>query len=471
MKKTFYLKEDESLQIPVFSKGKYSYMGIRGNDLSTQLKIQISNETPDYFTQLNLPISGKTVVTAPVRYLDLVAIKKTESYKQRHAFHFSPSFGWINDPNGMIYKDGEYHLFFQYNPVGTEWNNMSWGHARTKDLINWKQEKVAILPPDRKHVIFSGSGIEIDKKPYFLYTKANLNSPPSFDQYLATSTDMKRIKNEKLLIETGGETRDPRVFKYKDNLYILLFEKKNSFSLYKTDTSFRKPELCSVFSLPPLWECPDIYFLKDENDNEIIFFTGADGIIHKAVFDNEKLIVEEEGHPLFRTTLPYAGQSFNGIDKTTVISWLRTKNENKRYHGVMALPRELKFYNGKVHLLPPSNLKFKEEITKEGEKIVFDKSSDAFCLKLNLASSFSIKLSDKEFSWDSEKRIFLDGQNPFTIDNDLKGMIIYVDKEIVEIQDFEYTFIAYYEISDSYDNIIIKGNKDTKVGYSAFGGI
>lgn len=471
MKKTFYLKEDDSLRIPVFSKGKYSYMGIRGNDFSTQLKIMISNETPDYSAQLNLPTSGKIVVTAPGRYLDHVMVEKTESYRQRHAFHFAPDFGWINDPNGMVYKDGEYHLFFQNNPVGTEWNNMSWGHARTKDLINWKQEKTAILPPDRKHVIFSGSGIEIDDSLYFLYTKANLDSPPSFDQYLATSTDMISIKEKRRVLKTGEEARDPRVFKYKDNLYILLFEKENTFSLYKTDSKFKNMKLCSVFSLPPLWECPDIYFLKDEHDNEIIFFTGADGIIHKAVFDNDNLIVDEKGIPMFKTTLPYAGQSFNGSDKIIIVSWLRTKNENERYHGSMALPRELQYYNGKVHLLPPPALKFKEEIIEKGERIKFEKSSDAFCLKLNLTSSFTVKLSDMEFSYDSEKRLFSDGSKPFTIENDVKGLIIYVDKEIVEIQDFEYTFIAYYEISGSYDDIIITGDKDTEAGYSEFGGI
>lgn len=79
----------------------------------------------------------------------------------RPQFHFSPATNWTNDPNGLLYYQGEYHMFFQYNPSGDTWGNMSWGHAVSTDLVHWTQLPLAI-PQDGKDMIFSGSAV-IDK--------------------------------------------------------------------------------------------------------------------------------------------------------------------------------------------------------------------------------------------------------------------------------------------------------------------
>mgnify|MGYP000404647427 CR=1 FL=1 len=83
--------------------------------------------------------------------------------EDRPAFHVSPYVGWMNDPNGLVYAEGVYHLYFQHNPFDVQWENMSWGHAVSRDLLHWEQ-KDDVLFPDETGTMFSGSGIVNDRK-------------------------------------------------------------------------------------------------------------------------------------------------------------------------------------------------------------------------------------------------------------------------------------------------------------------
>src|SRR5690606_11214885 len=119
---------------------------------------------------------------------DLDEIKGQESLYQeqnRPQFHFSTKRGWINDPNGLVYYDGEYHLFYQHNPMEREWENMHWGHAVSQDLIHWKELPTALYP-DKLGTMFSGSAI-IDYQNTAGYNKGN--EPAMIAFYTAASAD------------------------------------------------------------------------------------------------------------------------------------------------------------------------------------------------------------------------------------------------------------------------------------------
>src|SRR5215475_5184320 len=108
----------------------------------------------------------RIVFTLAFNFIVLLSFSQTGNdslYKEKYRpqLHFSPAINWTNDPNGLVYLDGEYHIFYQYNPFGDVWGHMSWGHAVSKDLVSWKQLPVAI-PEEGNTVIFSGSCV-IDK--------------------------------------------------------------------------------------------------------------------------------------------------------------------------------------------------------------------------------------------------------------------------------------------------------------------
>lgn len=470
MRITFNLEDNLVLALPYFKEGLESVLTIKGENFQTELKVFSQETTPDNFFQFELPIKGEITIEGTESFVSSIKIVKKTTLSSSYAFHFAPSFGWINDPNGMIYHNGEYHLFFQYNPVGREWNNMSWGHAVSKDLLNWEQKATALFPNNLEHTIFSGSAIEIEDKVYLPYTLANITPPQSYCQCFATTSDFLSFKKQGQFLPPCGEERDPRIFSYKGNLYVLLFEEKNTFALYKINKDFSKCTKCCNFSLPPLWECPDLYQLKDEYGKEQLFFTAADGIAHKAILKDDVLTVEEEGYPLFLTKLAYAGQSFSGLKETIVISWLRTENKTKLNHGVMSLPRTLTLIENKIHLLPPKALVFKAPKNYKGKKIELKPSFIAYSLSIDIDSSFTLKLGNSVFYYDIESGILSNGENKATFNSHPHCIIFYIDNEIVEVQDSQFSSIAYFEIESCTSSLLINSERECSVSLAEYRG-
>lgn len=127
------------------------------NDVVRTFNVRLAVNKVDYFVPVDLSGYADKHISfnfqlAPESALCWKEMKLSDQFdssnreKFRPAYHFSPAWGWMNDPNGMVYKDGEYHLFYQYNPYGSMWGNMHWGHAISKDLIHWEHQPVAIAP-------------------------------------------------------------------------------------------------------------------------------------------------------------------------------------------------------------------------------------------------------------------------------------------------------------------------------------
>lgn len=289
---------------------------------------------------------------------------------ERPSIHFTSNRSWINDPNGVHYKDGIYHLYYQYNPFHIKWNNMSWGHAVSRDLLYW-EEKEPVLFPDEYGMIFSGSGIINEKEclglpkdaSLFFYTAAGGSNEwgrgRDFIQRMAYSIDGGNtlVKTEQGMIDTiEKENRDPKVFWHEESQsYVMsLWLKDNEFGILRSKdlTTF---EIAQRFSLEGAWECPDLFCLTDKEGQKHWVFWSADGYYYFGTFDGYKFLTDGKRNQAYMNTVPYAAQTYSGIeDRVISISWLRlefnTSNKlneqgeyrKRLYTGAMGLPRELK---------------------------------------------------------------------------------------------------------------------------------
>lgn len=211
----------------------------------------------------------------------------SESFRPQ--FHFTPEKNWMNDPNGMVYYEGEYHLFYQYNPFGDKWGHMSWGHAVSPDMLHWKHLPLA-LPEENNVMVFSGSavvdwkntsGFGKDGKPPMIaiYTGHHTDKPLQ-NQNIAYSNDRGRTWTKysgNPVLDIGkADFRDPKVFWYeKNHRWIMVVsnpqEKKAQFY---GSPNLKEWQLLGDFgpagATKGIWECPDLFPMAvNGNTNEI----------------------------------------------------------------------------------------------------------------------------------------------------------------------------------------------------------
>lgn len=214
----------------------------------------------------------------------------TEQQNYRNAYHFSPQKNWMNDPNGMVYFKGEYHLFYQHHPFGTTWGPMHWGHAVSKDLVSWEELPIA-LAPDERGTIFSGSAVVdwnnssgfFDEGPGLVAIFTHHHDAPGAQQMiqyqsLAYSKDEGRTwtkyeGNPVLSHDSYIDFRDPKVFWHElSSQWVMIVACGQTVCLYRS-SNLIEWVFASEFGEgigfhDGVWECPDLFPLTTE-DNEI----------------------------------------------------------------------------------------------------------------------------------------------------------------------------------------------------------
>lgn len=310
--------------------------------------------------------------------------------KYRPLYHHTPLYGWMNDPNGMFYKDGVWHLYYQYNPYGSKWQNMTWGHSSSTDLINWKHEPIAIRP-DGLGSVFSGS-CAIDKNNtagfgedavIALFTSAGTSQMQS----LASSTDNGKtfsVYPGNPIITLESEARDPNMFwnETTNEWNLVLAHALDHEMLFFTSPDLKNWTLQSAFgkgigAQDGVWECPDLFELPVEgsdvkkwvllcNLNPGGPFGGSATQYFIGDFDGKKFTADTDADGNIPTKWMdygkdhYATVSWSDApdNRRTVIGWMSNWQyaadvPTTQYRSANTLPREMKLFtqpDGQVYL-------------------------------------------------------------------------------------------------------------------------
>jgi fructan beta-fructosidase len=292
----------------------------------------------------------------------------------RPRFHFTAPQGWLNDPNGLVYFDGEWHLFYQHNPFGIDWGHMSWGHAVSRNLICWEHLPVA-LPERPGYMIFSGSAaVDCHNTGGFgdgvrppLVAAYTAHSPHEQTQHIAFSLDRGRTwtsyAGNPVIVIGSREFRDPKLFWHAPSgrwVMACVLADQRQVRFYGSP-NLRDWQHLSDFgpagSTAGLWECPDLFPLSVEGNPALLRWvlkvddqrSGAQYFIGD--FDGERFVCDDRPDVVRRVDFGkdfYAAQSWNDAPdgRRVWLAWMShwdyaARTPTAPWRGMMSAPREL----------------------------------------------------------------------------------------------------------------------------------
>lgn len=354
--------------LPINNSADYRKAVFHGENQDYSLDVRLCPEDAGYYSYVPTAFLGEFTVELAEGEYSLADALPDDTYREplRPRYHFTAAQGWNNDPNGLVYYEGRYHMFFQHNPAGNQWGNMHWGHAVSDDLLHWTELEIALYPDDLG-TMFSGSAI-IDKDnvtgfktdehdPLLLFYTAAGNP---FTQCLAYSTDGAKtfVKYEKnpIIPNVIGANRDPKVI-YCDELgcYVLaLYLDGNTYTLFRSDNLLDWSEYQRI-ELPGDAECPDFYPLTlylDMEDGSVkeerywVFSGASDRYFIGKFVDGKYTPVQDAISMHDGANTLYASQTFSDVEGRRIrISWDRgnlAAENNMRWGCSMSVPSDMK---------------------------------------------------------------------------------------------------------------------------------
>lgn len=370
-----------------------------GSPADMAMDVRLAVDSVEYYVPFALPqgvkeavvtigrVAANAVCWDNISLADTFDTSNTDYY--RPEYHHTPLYGWMNDANGLVYKDGEYHLYFQYNPYGSKWGNMHWGHSVSKDLVHWQHLDPAIARDTLGH-IFSGSTV-IDKNNSAGYGKDTMiafytsaSDEHGQIQCMAYSNDNGRTytkyENNPILTPFDGlkDFRDPKVFWYEpaQKWYMIVSADKNM--RFYSSTDLKQWEYLSQFGegygvQPNQFECPDFIQLpvdgnKDNmkwvmivNINPGCPFGGSATEYFIGDFDGKEFKCDTDKSVTKWLDFGkdhYATVCFSNTgDRIIAVPWMSNwqyanVTPIRQYRGANALPRELSLYtkNGEIYM-------------------------------------------------------------------------------------------------------------------------
>lgn len=388
----------------------------------------------------------------------------------RPQFHFSPPNNWVNDPNGMVYYDGEYHLFYQHNPYGINWGNIAWGHAVSPDMIHWTHLPVALPPDSDQCLAYSGTAVVDWENTAGFQTgseKTLILFWTSFGcgQRLAYSNDRGRTWTKwsgNPIIPQEQDARDPKVFWHAPSkqwvLAVWTPAKGNGIAFY-TSPDLKTWTYRSITT--GFFECPDIFELAIDGDPDRKKWVlhAADPKYAIGTFDGGRFQAESGMHTLDWGRHWYASQSWSDIPasdgRRINISWMRdAAYPDMPFNGQMSIPatlslkttpegvRLVQYPVKELEVLRAKTESFKDRTLASGQSLLSGVQSELFDVEAEFeipaagaASEFGIKVRGTTVAYKTSAKSLsaLDRTAPLTpVENRIRLRIL-ADRSSLEV--------------------------------------
>ena len=443
-------------------------------------------------------------------FSDTFDMKNREQY--RPVYHHTPAYGWMNDPNGMFYKDGVWNLYFQHNPYGSQWENMTWGHSTSTDLVHWKFQGDPVQP-DALGTVFSGSAV-VDKENtsgfgkgavIALYTSAGESQTQSMVYSTDNGKTFTKYEGNPVITSNVPDFRDPHMFWNEDiKKWNMILAAGQHMEIYSSD-NLKDWKLESSFgemygNHGGVWECPDLMKMKVRGTNKEKWmlicninpggpFGGSATQYFIGDFDGHKFTCESK--PEVTKWMDYGKDHYATVTfdnapagRRVAIAWMSNwqyanQVPTLQYRSGNSIPRDLGLfeYKGETYCsVVPS-----PEMTAARSKKATKSLSESCEMVVNLKGNATITLSNDKgekvvmyydakaetFSMDRTKSGKMDFSNDFAATTKaptygkISQLRIFIDKSSIEVFDAEGKMAMTNLVfpTKPYNKVTVKGGK------------